>query len=108
MVLYGAQILRAIRQFLQVCKRTYNIKNLTLFRAFTSLKLNESRSEENCHEASSPQPCEEARRRNKMANVLRAFLSRLSQSAVAVVPLAALGGAAYGVKESIYTGVFVR
>lgn len=43
-----------------------------------------------------------------MANVLRAFLSRLSQSAVAVVPLAALGGAAYGVKESIYTGVFVR
>jgi hypothetical protein len=39
-----------------------------------------------------------------MANVLKALLARLNQSAVAVVPLALLGGAAYGVKESIYTG----
>eukprot|EP00035_Acanthoeca_spectabilis_P020057 m.430943 g.430943 ORF g.430943 m.430943 type:complete len:299 (-) comp17233_c0_seq1:124-1020(-) len=38
-----------------------------------------------------------------MANVLRAFLARLNQSAVAVVPLAMLGGAAYGVKEAVYT-----
>ena len=39
-----------------------------------------------------------------MANVLKALLARLNQSAVAVVPLALLGGAAYGIKESIYTG----
>lgn len=38
-----------------------------------------------------------------MANVLKALLARLNQSAVAVVPLALLGGAAYGIKESIYT-----
>ena len=40
-----------------------------------------------------------------MANVLRAFLARLNQGAVAIVPLAMVGGAAYGVKESIYTGM---
>lgn len=38
-----------------------------------------------------------------MANVMKAILERLTQSAAAVIPLGLLGGAAYGVKESIYT-----